>query len=308
MLATAGELSADDDWAFEMKWDGIRAIATVANGEVALTSRNGNDLTKTYPELQSIAAAVDGDSVIDGEIVALDAKGRPSFGRLQERMNLSKASDVEKARAKTGVFFMAFDLLDLDGTSLVKKHYDARRELLEKHVKTKGEVQVPPAFDGDEQAAMRSSLELGLEGVLAKKRDSTYLPGKRSRSWVKLKHHRAQEVVVVGWTEGKGGRAGRIGALLLGIPGDDGLEYVGKVGTGFGDKELDAMQSRFARLERVTSPLQGVPQAESKAAHWVRPSLVGEVEFAEWTATGRLRQPSWRGWRTDKKPGDVRRE
>jgi len=308
MLATAGEISADDDWAFEMKWDGIRAIATVAAGEVSLTSRNRNDLTKSYPELQSIAAAVDGDAVIDGEIVALDAKGRPSFGRLQERMNLTKASDIEKARAKTGVFFMAFDLLALNSDSLLKQHYDERRALLEKHVATKGEVQVPPAFDGDEQTAMRSSLELGLEGVLAKKRDSTYLPGKRSHAWVKLKHHRAQEVVIIGWTEGKGARAGRVGALLLAIPGEDGLEYVGKVGTGFGDKQLDEMHTRFSKIERATSPAADVPAAEAKGAHWVRASLVGEVEFSEWTATGRLRHPTWRGWRTDKKPADVRRE
>ena len=311
MLATLGAegaLSEDDDWAFEMKWDGIRAIATISAGEVTLTSRNGNDLTKTYPELQSLAAAVDGDAVVDGEIVALDAKGRPDFGRLQERMNLSKASDVEKARKKTKVFFMAFDLLELDGDSVVKKTYDERRELLEKHVRTKGEVQVPPAFDGDEQAAMKASRELRLEGVMAKKRDSTYLPGKRSRAWMKLKHHRSQEVVIGGWREGKGARATRVGALLLGIPGENGLEYVGKVGTGFGDKELDGMLARFAKLERATSPLQGVPGIEAKGAHWIRPSLVGEVEFAEWTATGRLRQPSWRGWRTDKKPAEVVRE
>ena len=243
-----------------------------------------------------------------GEIVALDTKGRPSFGRLQERMNLAKPAEVEAARAKAAVHFMAFDLLELGGDSVVKKHYDERRRLLAKHVRSAGEVQVPPAFDGDEDAAMRSSRELGLEGVMAKKVDSTYLPGKRSRSWIKLKHHRSQEVVVGGWTEGKGGRAGRIGALLLGIPGDDGLEYVGKVGTGFGGKELDAMAARFAKLERATSPLEGVPEVEAKAAHWIRASLVGEVEFAEWTATGRLRQPSWRGWRTDKKPADVRRE
>ena len=305
---TEGELSADDDWAFEMKWDGIRAIATVTGGEVTLTSRNGNDLTATYPELQSIAAAVDGDAVIDGEIVALDPKGRPNFGRLQERMNLSKAGEVEKARKKTKVFFMAFDLLEFDGESFTKRHYDDRRALLEKHVRTKGEVQVPPAFDGDEEAAMRSSRELGLEGVMAKKRDSTYLPGKRSRSWMKLKHHRSQEVIVGGWREGKGARAGRIGALLLGIPGHDGIEFVGKVGTGFGDKELDAMLARFAKMERATSPLEGVPSVDARGAHWIRPSLVGEVEFAEWTATGRLRQPSWRGWRTDKKPSEVRRE
>jgi len=311
MLATAGttgQLSEDDDWAYEMKWDGIRAIATISGGEVTLTSRNGNDLTASYPELQGLAAAVDGDAVVDGEIVALDAKGRPSFGRLQERMNLTKKAEIEAAQKKAGVHFMAFDLLEFDGDSLVKKHYDERRTLLQKHVRSKGVSQVPPAFDGDEQAAMRSSLELGLEGVLAKKRDSTYLPGKRSHSWVKLKHHRAQEVVVGGWTEGKGARAGRVGALLLGIPGDDGLEYVGKVGTGFGDKDLDAMAARFAKLERGSSPLAGVPEVDAKGAHWIRASLVGEVEFTEWTATGRLRHPTWRGWRSDKKPADVRRE
>jgi bifunctional non-homologous end joining protein LigD len=311
MLATLGapgQLSDDDDWAYEMKWDGIRAIAEITQGEVTLTSRNGNDLTKTYPELQSLAEAIDDDAVIDGEIVALGATGRPDFGRLQERMNLTKSADVEKARAKTTVHFMAFDLLRLGSDSLVKRHYDDRRQLLERHVRTQGEVQVPPAFDGDEPAAMRASLELGLEGVVAKKRDSTYLPGKRSRSWVKLKHHRTQEVVVGGWREGKGARANRVGALLLGIPGPDGIDYVGKVGTGFGDRELDAMLARFAKLERATSPLDGVPSAEAKAAHWIRPSLVGEVEFSEWTATGRLRQPSWRGWRSDKKPADVHRE
>lgn len=311
MLATLGaegELSADDDWAFEMKWDGIRAIATVVDGQVTLTSRNGNDLTQTYPELQSLAAAVDADAVVDGEIVALDSKGRPNFGRLQERMNLSRASDVEKAQKKTAVYFMAFDLLERNGESFILKTYDDRRALLEKHVKTTGAVQVPPAFDGDEAAAMRSSRELGLEGVMAKKRDSTYLPGKRSRAWMKLKHHLAQEVVVGGWREGKGARAKRVGALLLGIPGSDGLEYVGKVGTGFGDRELDDMLARFAKLERATSPFETVPKVEVTGAHWIRPSLVGEVEFAEWTTTGRLRQPSWRGWRTDKKPSDVRRE
>ena len=311
MLATPGTeggLSEDDDWAFEMKWDGIRAIATVGTGRVALTSRNGNDLTKTYPELQSLAAAVTGDAVIDGEIVALDANGRPSFGRLQERMNLSREGDVEKARKKTKVVFMAFDLLELDGESFVGKTYDERRQLLEKHVKSRGEAQVPPAFDGDERAALQASRELRLEGVMAKKRDSTYLPGKRSRAWLKLKHHKSQEVVVGGWREGKGSRANRIGALLLGIPGANGLEYVGKVGTGFGDKELERMLARFARLERATSPLEGVPSIEAKGAHWIRPSLVGEVEFAEWTSTGRLRHPSWRGWRTDKKPSEVRPE
>ena len=309
MLATlgaSGELDPDGGWAYEMKWDGIRAIATIRDGAVALSSRNGIDLTATYPEL-GVLGALD-DCTLDGEIVALDAKGRPSFGRLQERMNLSRADDVEKARAKTGVVFMAFDLLESAGRSLLKKPYHERRKQLLATVKPTGVVQVPPAFEGDEVAAMTSSLELGLEGVVAKKVDSTYLPGRRSRAWMKLKHHRSQEVVIGGWRPGKGARANRVGSLLLGIPGKDGLEYVGRVGTGIGDAELDAMLERFSRLERATSPLVGVPREDASDAHWIRPSLVGEVEFAEWTATKRLRQPSWRGWRTDKKPAEVRVE
>jgi bifunctional non-homologous end joining protein LigD len=311
MLATLGseaDLSTDDDWAFEMKWDGIRAIATIAGGAVTLTSRNGVDLTATYPELQALAVAVDGAAVVDGEIVALDKKSRPDFGRLQERMNLSKPADVEAARKRTAVVFVAFDLLERNGESHLRRPYDERRALLLEHVRSHGAVQVPPAFDGDASAALKSSQELNLEGVVAKKRDSSYLPGKRSTAWMKLKHHRSQEVVVAGWQPGKGNRANRVGSLLLGIPSKDGLIYVGKVGTGFGDKELERMLARFARLERQTSPLADVPRAEAVGAHWIRPSLVGEVEFAEWTATGRLRQASWRGWRTDKSPAEVRME
>jgi bifunctional non-homologous end joining protein LigD len=311
MLATLGtvsDLNEDDDWAFEMKWDGIRAIATIANGELTLASRNGIDLTPTYPELGSLVDAVTGDAVIDGEIVALDKKGRPSFGLLQERMNLTKPAEVEAARKKNGVQFFAFDLLELDGDSLLKREYDERRSLLLTHVSPSETVKLPPAFEGDEHAAMASSRELGLEGVVAKKRDSTYLPGKRGRAWVKLKHHRSQEVVVAGWQPGKGNRANRVGSLLLGIPSEDGLTYVGKVGTGFADKELASMVTKFARLERQTSPLVGVPNAEAVGARWIRPSLVGEVEFAEWTASGRLRQPSWRGWRSDKSATEVRLE
>jgi bifunctional non-homologous end joining protein LigD len=311
MLATLGaegELTEDDDWAFEMKWDGIRAIATIANGELSLTSRNGIDLTATYPELRSLAGAANGDAVIDGEIVALDKKGGPDFGLLQTRMNLSKPAEVDLARAKAPVVYMAFDLLELDGESLLRRSYAERRDRLLRHVRSSEAVKIPPAFDGDEHAAMASSRELNLEGVVAKKRDSVYSPGKRSRAWVKLKHHRSQEVVVGGWQPGKGNRANRVGSLLLGIPSEDGLTYVGKVGTGFGDKELAGMLTKFARLERQTSPLVGVPSAEAVGARWIRPSLVGEVEFAEWTATGRLRQPSWRGWRSDKSPSEVRIE
>ncbi|MBG6056004.1 bifunctional non-homologous end joining protein LigD [Salinibacterium sp. CAN_S4] len=306
-LGTPGELG-DDDWAFEMKWDGIRAIASVSAGVVTLTTRNGIDITATYPELGMLAGVIDDDAVIDGEIVALTRAGRPDFGLLQNRMGLTSPADVAAAAKTTKVQFMAFDLLSVGGDSLVKRTYDDRRTALLEHLRERGPIQVPPAFDGDERAALASSLELGLEGVMAKKRDSTYLTGKRSRSWVKLKHHRSQEVVVVGWTAGRGNRSGRVGALLLAVNGDDGLEYVGKVGTGFSDRELEALTARFERLERASSPLGDASQVTDAGVRWVRASLVGEVEFTEWTAAGRLRHPSWKGWRTDKKAAEVVRE
>jgi bifunctional non-homologous end joining protein LigD len=305
-LGTEGELGGGhDDWAFEMKWDGIRAIAQVSHGEVRLTSRNGVDVTSRYPELATFAEAVDGDAVIDGEIVALTRAGRPDFGLLQKRMGLTKAAEVEAAAKKVPVHFMAFDLLELEGRSLAKQPYSERREALEKAVRSVGAVQVPPVFEGDVTAAMAMSRKLGLEGVMAKRRTSTYSPGKRVRSWIKLKHHLTQEVVIGAWKPGAGTRAHRVGSLLMGIPDGDGLRYVGKVGTGFTDRDLDAMAARFRRLERKTSPFDELPAAEARDAHYLTPALVGEVEFAEWTPTRKLRQPSWRGWRTDKDPSEV---
>ena len=311
MLATLGsatDLSEDDDWAFEMKWDGVRAVAYVEDGAVRLVSRNGNDLTRSYPELQELADVTDARSaVLDGEIVALNRAGRPDFGRLQNRMNLTRAADVAKARADVPVHFMLFDLIEADARSLVKEPYDERRAALESLVRPRerGVVQVPPAFDGDLEDAIASSIQLGLEGVMAKKRDSTYSTGRRSRAWVKIKHSSTQEVIVGGWRPGKGRRANGVGSLLLAVPDDDGLRYVGRVGTGFRDRDLDSMLAQLSRLERKTNPMIDVPRADAADAHWVTPRLVGEVEFAEWTATRRLRQPSWRGWRTDKSPEDV---
>ncbi|MCU1513365.1 MAG: ATP-dependent ligase [Microbacteriaceae bacterium] len=315
MLATAGAVGdVDDDendWAFEMKWDGIRAIATVSHGTVTLTSRNGIDLTASYPELSVLADAVgDHPATLDGEIVALDRKGRPDFGLLQQRMNLTGFRDVERARASTPVHYMLFDLLALDGRSLVKNELDSRRQALESLVDPPagGAVQVPPQFVGSLHDAISTSLELGLEGVVAKRRDAGYEPGRRSRSWLKIKHHRAQEVVVGGWRPGQGRRANGVGALLLGVPDGTGFRYVGKVGTGFSDAVLDGFTTTFASRTRVKPTLDGVPAAEARDVHWIRPDLVGEVEFAEWTATGRLRQPSWRGWRPDKSPKDIHLE
>ena len=304
-LGTAGELGDTDEWAFEMKWDGIRAVAQVVHGQVTLATRNGIDVTSRYPELAALASATDGDAILDGEIVALSSSGRPDFGLLQRRMGLTKPAEIEKVARTVPVHFMAFDILEHDGRSFTKADYTARRSELEKTVANDGPVQVPPAFEGDIDAAMAMSRKLGLEGVMAKRRESTYSVGRRVRSWLKVKHHFTQEVVIGGWRPGTGSRAHRIGSLLMGIPDGDGLRYIGRVGTGFSDRDLDEIGARLRRIERKTNPFDEVARADAADARWVSPTLVGEVEFAEWTPTRKLRQPSWRGWRPDKSPDEV---
>ena len=311
MLATLGraaDIDQSDGWAFEMKWDGIRAIAEISGVRVRLTTRNGIDVTRTYPDLGSLASRVTGDAVLDGEIVALNANGRPDFGRLQRRMKLTGPREVERAVREVPIYYLVFDILAAAGKSTTGLSYLERRALLAKTVTDGGNIQVPPAFDGSLEDAVASSLELGLEGVVAKRLDSTYLVGGRSRAWVKVKHHRTQEVVVGGWRSGTGRRENTMGSLLVGLPSDRGLRYVGRVGTGFSDRDLDEIAERLAELSRATMPFVDVPHADARDAHWVSPKLVGEVEFAEWTAGERLRQPSWRGWRPDKSPAEVVRE
>jgi bifunctional non-homologous end joining protein LigD len=314
MLATLGDASDIHDeagWAFEMKWDGIRALAIVHDGSMRLMTRNGNDVTGSYPDLDELVELVGGNAaVLDGEIVALNKAGRPDFGVLQTRMKLTKQADVSRAVARTPVHYMLFDLLELNGTDLTSLDYDSRRHELEALIAPTraSAVQVPPAFTGRLSEAFESSRELGLEGVVAKERDGRYWIGKRSRGWIKIKHHRTQEVVVGGWRPGRGRRADSIGSLLVGLPEGKGFRYIGRVGTGFNDRQLEDLRETLAKRRRTTAPLSGVPASDARDAHWVRPDLVGEVEFAEWTSSGRLRQPSWRGWRPDKAPADVQRE
>ena len=311
-LGSKGDLSRDDNWAFEMKWDGIRALAYlgVDDSDIRLRTRNGNDVTAAYPEIanQLRENAGTGEVVLDGEIVALNAKARPDFGLLQTRMGLTRRADVERAAQKAPVQYLIFDILERAGTSLTGQPYDERRRQLMDLVHARGSIQVPPAFEGDFDQALHSSRELQLEGVMAKKRDSSYSAGLRSRAWIKIKHHLTQEVVVGGWRPGKGRRAGGIGSLLLGIPGKDGLRYVGRVGTGFDDRELKAIALRLEKLHRVSTPFTDIPHSDASDAHWVSAELVGEVEFSEWTSTQRLRQPSWRGWRPDKSAKQIGEE
>jgi bifunctional non-homologous end joining protein LigD len=310
MLATLADLDAfspeaGDDWVFEMKWDGYRAIATVRDGVVELRSRNGLDFTPTYPELQALASAVDRDAVLDGEIVALDTAGRPSFGLLQTRSGITSPRDVERARKSQGVEFFAFDILERDGRSLVTRPYIERRAELREAVRDVGPVRVPPDAGSDLADAVATSRKLRLEGVIAKRAGSPYRLGRRSRDWLKIKHTRTQEVVVAGWRPGNGARSDTLGSLLVGIPGPSGLEYVGRVGSGFSDTQLADIRTRLDRMARETSPLVDVPPLDAKDAHWVTPKLVGEVEYAEITADRRLRAPTWRAWRPEKSAEEV---
>ncbi|AXT86340.1 ATP-dependent DNA ligase [Aeromicrobium sp. A1-2] len=310
MLATLGSTKdideSSDAWAFEMKWDGIRAVAVVDGSDVGLFTRNEKDVTAAYPEVvEALAALGLDDTVLDGEIVALDRAGAPDFGRLQRRMGLTRPAEIAAAQRHVSVEYMVFDLLRSEGRALAGESYDDRRTAL-LDLRIDGAVaRVPLAFDGSLAKAVESSKALGLEGVLAKRRDSRYRSGKRAQAWIKIKHRRMQEVVVGGWRTGLGARSGRIGALLLGIPDQGGLRYIGRVGTGFDERTLTDLQRRLAGSPRKTSPFMDVPRDSARDAHWVTPRLVGEVSFAEWTASGQLRQPSWRGLRTDKKPQEV---
>lgn len=309
MLASSGTPeSIDDDgsWVLEMKWDGYRAIATVRDGELSLRSRNGLELLPRFPELAVLADRVDGDVVLDGEIVAPDARGRPDFARLQERAGLTRPREVERARRRIPVQLLLFDALELDGESIAALPYHERRARLEAAVRSEAPVLVPPDAGEDLDAALALSRELGLEGVMAKRADSPYRAGRRSRDWLKLPHRLAQEVVVIGWRPARGARDGGIGSLLLATPRGGQLRYAGRVGTGFRDRDLAEASRRLARIARKTPPVDDVPDADARDANWVSARLVAEVELHGLTREGRVRQASWRGWRDDKSPEEVR--
>jgi bifunctional non-homologous end joining protein LigD len=311
MAVLRGELPPDDGtWAFEMKWDGVRAVVHVDGGRPRALSRNDNDMTASYPELRDLAESLGSlQVVLDGEIVALDRQGRPSFAALQPRMHVTDPAQIRRLQASTPVTFMAFDLLHLDGHSTLSLPYEDRRRLLESLELQGPSWRTPPAWYSDGASVLAAAGEQGLEGIVAKRRDSPYLPGRRSESWVKVKHLRTQEVVIGGWKPGSGRRGGVLGSILLGIPTEQGLHYVGKVGTGFTDEALVELTRRLTALERADSPfVDRVPTVDARDAHWVEPGVVGEVRFGEWTRDGRLRHPAWRGIRDDKTPSDVVRE
>ncbi len=313
MKATGGELPLGDGWTYEVKWDGMRALCFVEGGKLRTQSYNERDVTASWPELAGLPDTLPvTTALLDGELVATDDEGRPSFGLLQQRMHVADPAEAARRAAEVPVAYVAFDLLHLDGHDLTGLPLSDRRRLLDQVLEPGPRWRCSPMHD-DGPALLAAAKERGLEGVVAKRLDSRYEPGKRVRTWLKVKVRLRQEMVVGGWLPGAGNRTGRIGALLVGYhdtPGDGRLTFAGRVGTGFTDAELRRLGTLFDDLAADDCPFDPPPpRAEIlRGPAWLRPELVAELEFGEWTGEGRLRHPSYLGLRDDKSPQHVTRD
>jgi bifunctional non-homologous end joining protein LigD len=298
MLATTGALPREEEgWAFEIKWDGVRAIAYAQGGTLRLESRNGRDITPRYPELRELGRALGArEAIFDGEVVAFDG-GRPSFQKLQSRMHLTSEHAVRRLAASDPVTYMIFDLLYLDGHSLMERDYEARRAVLLELGLSGPAWQAPAHHVGDGARLLEASNAQGLEGIIAKRLDCPYTPGRRANGWVKVKNIRRTEAVIGGWLPGEGGRSGRLGALVVGFYDDGELRYSGRVGTGFTEAELGRLGALLEPLAREDSPFAG--RQPPKLTRFVDPRLVCVVDYSEVTNAGTLRQPSYKGLRDD---------
>jgi bifunctional non-homologous end joining protein LigD len=316
MLARLSELPDDDrNFGFEIKWDGVRAISYFERGTIRMQSRNMRDITHQYPEVHVLAnhRALK-SAILDGEIVALNDAGRPSFEALQTRMGVSTSSLARQRARLTPVIYMIFDILFVDGISVLHLPFTERRALLQSLNLSDSHWQTPPFCQGDGSAMLKVSREQGLEGIVAKRLDSVYEAGVRSGAWLKIKNVRRQEFVIAGWLPGEGSRAGTIGSLLMGVyapdpvhGGKQNLLYAGKAGTGFTDAMLDKLKTMLAPLRVEERPFASSSHLP-KGAVFVQPRHVAEFEFTEWTKQGILRHPSFKGLRPDKNPEDVVRE
>jgi bifunctional non-homologous end joining protein LigD len=307
MLARLSTMPPDEeDYGFEVKWDGIRAVvySGATAGAITIENRNLRDITFKYPELHGLAGL---NAVIDGEVVALDEKGRPSFERLQGRMHLSTDAAVAVRMADTPVRFMAFDLIWHDGHDLTQLPYTERRAALDALGIDGPYSQTPAWRTGEGSALLEAARAQALEGVMAKRLDSPYCPGQRTKHWLKIKVKLNQELVIGGWLPGEGRRLSTLGALLVGYYEDGAFRYAGRVGTGFKERDLTMLMKELKARARDTSPF-GPPPEPPRQAIFVEPELVAEVEFTEWTREGILRHPAYKGLRDDKPAQDVVRE
>lgn len=304
MKATSGTLPAGDGWVYEIKWDGMRVLADVTPEGVRAWSANGRDAGPSFPELEALAGALAPlDALLDGEVVALDDQGRPSFERLQGRMHVSSAAEARRRAADIPVAYVVFDLLRLGGHDLTGRPWHDRRRLLDQLADDLPDgVDVARVYD-DGPGLLAVTDQRGLEGVIAKRTGSIYVPGARTRDWVKVKVRRHDELVVGGWSGGAGNRDGRLGSLLVGfhrVAGDGVLRYAGRVGSGFTSSELDRMGARLAPLAAEACPfVPPPPPLHRRGAHWVRPEVAVEIAYGEWTSEGRLRHPVYMGERPD---------
>ena len=310
-LSVPGPPPDNANWALEMKWDGVRALAFIERGRVRLMSRTERDITVAYPELAGLgAAAAHKQLLLDGEVVVFGADGWPEFEALQPRMHVTSAAQAKLLAGQTPVTYLVFDLLQLDGRPLLDLPYSRRRELLDQLGLSGPYWQTPPSFPGEDlQDVLAVSVDHGMEGVVAKRLDSAYAPGVRTDHWRKIKNVRLQEAVVAGYKPGQGNRTGQVGSLLIGVHDATGLIYAGHVGTGFSDETLRMLGARLEPLRRASSPFDGpVPPEHARTAVWVEPRLVIQVAFDRWTRAGRMRAPVYKGLRDDKDPADVVRE
>jgi len=307
MLATPGDLPAGRGWAYEFKWDGVRAVTVVDDSGVRAYSRNDRDVSASYPELREIAELLKGrEAVLDGEIVALDPSGRPSFAQLQRRMHV--AEPAASLVSAVPVRYYVFDLLHLDGRPTVDLPYRRRRELLDT-LSLHGEVVEVPGYSvGAAAEVTAAARRRGLEGVVAKRLTSPYRAGRRSPDWIKTPFTHTQEVVIIGYKPGEGRRAGTIGSLVLAVHDADGrLSFAGGVGTGFTQGMLTELQRQLEPWRRRTPAVPRIPREHARGVQWVEPLFVGEVAYRAWTPDGRLRHASWRGLRPDRMPEEARR-
>ncbi len=308
MLAvTADHIPTGPQWAHEVKWDGMRLLADIHEGHLDLTSRAGNDATPSFPELAGLADTYD-DLLLDGEVVALE-HGRPSFTALAERMHVKDRRRAERLAAARPVTFMIFDLLRLFGTDLTAQPWSERRKLLESLDLSGPSWQVPPVYY-DGQELFDATREQGLEGIVSKKRHSPYAVGRRSADWLKSPHHTTYSAVVGGWRPEKTNDAGRLGAVLLGMPArEGGWRFVGRMGSGLAGKAAVTLMEALRPLTISASPFVDiVPAIDARGATWVEPKIVVEVRALELTTAGRLRQPAYLGIRTDLTPTDLQQD